>query len=137
MYCAWSAPAFSDEITFPTVIEMVSFYYILGDRISIAFSIYLARNIRVQFNKKYCKYFIVRAISMWNTFAAVEALPMKLGQKEKQENVTVMNFLAHHLWPLQKASKLIVQWDEHVRIVTKNKKRQLISLLQKSTVLLC
>ena len=34
---------------------------------------------------------------MWNTFAAVEALPMKLGQKEKQENVTVMNFLAHHL----------------------------------------
>ena len=48
---------------------------------------------------------------MWNTFAAVEALPMKLGQKEKQENVTVMNFLAHHLWPLQKASKLIVQWD--------------------------
>ena len=72
---------------------------------------------------------------MWNTFAAVEALPMKLGQKEKQENVTVMNFLAHHLWPLQKASKLIVQWDEHVRIVTKNKKRQLISLLQKSNVL--
>ena len=60
---------------------------------------------------------------------------MKLGQKEKQENVTVMNFLAHHLWPLQKASKLIVQWDEHVRIVTKNKKRQLISLLQKSNVL--
>ena len=34
---------------------------------------------------------------MWNTFTAVEVLSMKLGQKEKQENVTVMNFLAHHL----------------------------------------